>query len=401
MSENILSEMPGLVSQEDRYFIRRTVKPPDYEEAYWNVVVDPDGNVRDRLAERERFLANLKHEVEFLRSLPSGRILDIGCGPGFLLSALEGGWQRHGVEVSAFAAKHAAQWGEIFVGEVEAARYPDAWFDAIVMHHVIEHIPEPGGTIREVHRVLKPGGVLLLGTPDFDSGCARLFGERYRLLNDPTHVSLFSNDSMHRFLRDHGFLVEKVDYPFFDTPYFTPGNLERLFDRLSISPPFYGNFMTFYCRKPDRGPAYFALREQSRATVEMANRFGEQIDRAVELLRSGRVYLWTDNACGHMAEPFVSAGATAIGDGAGSMLGEGVLLAIANDAGAVRDLLARARRQRCATVVVGQGAPEPEAADVWIGIDTGSALTRHSIQILLVSYLSASLNSSRECSAAA
>ncbi len=50
---------------------------------------------------------------------------------------------------------------------------------------------------------------------------------------------------MHRLLRDFGFVIDKVDYPFFETRYFTPENLMRLFDINKISPPFYGNFMTF------------------------------------------------------------------------------------------------------------------------------------------------------------
>ena len=88
-----------------------------------------------------------------------------------------------------------------------------------------------------------------MATPDFDSGCARQFGPNYRLLHDPTHISLFSNDSMHRFLRDHGFKIFRADYPFFETRYFTKENLIRLFDTGEVSPPFYGNFMTFYCQK--------------------------------------------------------------------------------------------------------------------------------------------------------
>ena len=59
-----------------------------------------------------------------------------------------------------------------------------------------------------------------------------------------------SNDSMHRFLRDHGFVIDRVEYPFFETRHFTLENLARLFDTSKISPPFYGNFMTFYCHKP-------------------------------------------------------------------------------------------------------------------------------------------------------
>ena len=55
--------------------------------------------------------------------------------------------------------------------------------------------------------------------------------------------------SMHRFLRDHRFHIDRVDYPFFETRYFTAEMLLRLLDPSTTSPPFYGNFMTFYCTR--------------------------------------------------------------------------------------------------------------------------------------------------------
>jgi SAM-dependent methyltransferase len=221
-----------------------------YEDDYWGKVVDPDGLERDRTTERDAHLANLGSEIDFIASLPVGRVLDVGCGLGWLLSALDGGWSRHGVEVSTFAARHAGDHAEMFVGSLLDYRSPPGSFDVIIMHHVIEHMVDPEANIRKIKDLLRPGGWLILGTPDFDSGCARRFGANYRLLHDPTHVSLFSSDSMHRMLRDFGFDIRQVDYPFFETVYFTADNLLRLLDSDAVSPPFYGNFMTFYCQKP-------------------------------------------------------------------------------------------------------------------------------------------------------
>lgn len=232
------------------YFTRREPKSqPDYEENYWGTVVDPDGKVRNRLEEREQHLEDIKQELDYLNSLSAGRLLEVGCGPGFLLSGLKPELEKHAVEVSKYAAEHAGQWGKVFAGTLHEAGYPDEYFDIAVMHHVIEHIDDPASAIKEIFRILKPGGKFLIATPDFDCACARRFGENFRLLHDPTHVSLFTNDSMHRFLRDHGFTIEKVEYPFFETRHFTPENLMRMFDTTQTSPPFYGNFMTFYCHK--------------------------------------------------------------------------------------------------------------------------------------------------------
>jgi D-sedoheptulose 7-phosphate isomerase len=123
-----------------------------------------------------------------------------------------------------------------------------------------------------------------LGTPDFDSGCARRFGKNYRLLHDPSHISLFSNDSIQRFLRDHGFIIDRVEYPFFETRYFTQENLMRLFDTTQISPPFYGNFITFYCHKPDRGVIYEAIMDLSLLAAKVADEMEEKIKKAAQLI---------------------------------------------------------------------------------------------------------------------
>ncbi len=257
----------------DAYFLRREpLQDSDYEDTYWGTVVDPDGNVRDRSQERERFLTNVRDELKAIRSLPPGRILDVGCGNGFLLSGIPAAWERHGVEVSTLAAKHAGQWGKISVGTLEEAAYPSQHFDVVVLHHVIEHVKDPARLIKEIRRILRSEGKLILGTPDFDSGCARRFGEKYRLLHDQTHITLFSAESMHRFLRDHGFIIERVDYPYFNTPYFTSENLERLFDTDRISPPFYGNFMTFYCRPTTAAEARRLLAHLKKRLSELSKK---------------------------------------------------------------------------------------------------------------------------------
>ena len=234
---------------EGEYFVRRTLETSaDYEEAYWGVVTDPDGVVRNRADDCARFLAAARAELDCINRRPPGRLLDVGCGMGFLLSGVEEAWERHGVELSELAAGHAAEWGEIKLGTLAEAAYSDHHFDVVVLYHVIEHVDDPESLICEVRRILRPDGLLILGTPNFDGAMARRFGDRFRLLDDATHVSLFSEDSMRRFLRDHGFSVGHVDHPFFDTPYFTPENLSRLHDTDAVSPPFYGNVMTFHAR---------------------------------------------------------------------------------------------------------------------------------------------------------
>lgn len=274
------------------YFVRRT--PPaetSYEESYWGVITDPDGNVRDRRLERAQHLDDLKAELAFIHSLPPGKLLDVGCGLGFLLSGIEQGWECHGVEVSSFAAQSAGQYGRIFNGTLEDAGYADQQFHVVVLYHVIEHVADPLALLKELRRVLRHDGWLILGTPDFDSGAARLFGEKYRLLHDVTHISLFSNESMHRFLRDHGFFISQVDYPYFDTRHFNEKSLLGLLDPSTVSPPFYGNFMTFYCRKEP----VILLKER---IASLSNFISDEGDRLLEFQQALASVLTTSFAEG-------------------------------------------------------------------------------------------------------
>ena len=241
--------MQGLYTTND-YFLSIPLdkSAKGYEEEYHQIIIDPDGKERNLLKERNYRLSCIKEITNYLDTLNSGKILDIGCGLGWLLSYLDDGWDKYGVEISKFASNHAKQYGHIFNGTLED--FPGSGeFDVIIMNHVIEHLQDPIWALKKIRNMLSDKGIFIIGTPDFDCAAARRYGDRFRLLNDPTHVSLFSSDSMHRCLRDNGFKIKKVEYPYFDTPWFNKDDLLKILDDKGISPPFYGSNMTFFCEK--------------------------------------------------------------------------------------------------------------------------------------------------------
>ncbi len=373
------------------YFTRREPTAAiDYEAPYWGVVTDPDGKVRDRTKERGLFLADVHAELAYINALPPGRLLDIGCGLGFLLSGVSPAWNKHGVEISKLAGESARAFGTIHVGDLHSAKYADDHFDVVVLHHVIEHLDDPATLLAEALRVLRPGGKFLLGTPDFDCAMARRFGQRFRLLHDPTHVSLFTNESMYRFLRDHGLEVDRVDYPYFETRHFTEENLRRVFDTEQTSPPFYGNVMTFYCTKPYQAAARADLLDLRRVAEVLTSTADNEIAAARAIVSECRgqgrsVFV---HACDGVTAPgalgrIVRSG-TELSD-AGKP-GDVFVLAATSVDDAHRNSIAAARRVGMHVISLTGAADEPirGLSDVCVRIPTTNA---HHIQALHIAVL--------------
>ena len=113
----------------------------------------------------------------------SGHLLEIGCGDGdFLVTAQAAGWRVTGVDYSATACEKARQrlkHGEVFCGELQSVCLAAEQFDLCVISDVIEHVRSPMDFLREIYRLLKPGGVLFIATPSIDSWSARLMRQKW------------------------------------------------------------------------------------------------------------------------------------------------------------------------------------------------------------------------------
>ena len=147
--------------------------------------------------------------------LPPGagrRLLDVGCGSGeFLLRMRERGWDVLGVEPDPVAAAAARRGGlDVRDGMLDDAAFPDESFDAIVLSHVIEHVHDPIALLRECGRVLRPGGTLVLMTPNLESVGHRRFGADWRGLEPPRHLHVFSVESLESCVRRVGLAVANV-----------------------------------------------------------------------------------------------------------------------------------------------------------------------------------------------
>lgn len=225
----------------------------DYENVDWGNLPGPDGKTKNLKLEKDFKIKNWYGEtIKFLNDQSGGSILDIGCGLGYFLSALDDKWEKYGLETSDdsinFINKSFKDL-KIYKGTLEKNDLAlNKTFNVIFFYHVIEHLTKPLEAINKIKLMLKPGGLLIIGTPNASSVCAKIFKNKFRLLG-PGHIFLTTHSQMKKVLVNKDFKIEKEEFLFFKTDYFNFKNILRLFMFHNISPPFYGSIMTIYARK--------------------------------------------------------------------------------------------------------------------------------------------------------
>ena len=138
------------------------------------------------------------------------KLLDVGCGNGSFLAKMQRlGWDVVGVETDPKAAGIARErFGlKVHVGDLTEAGFADQMFDALTMSHVLEHVPDPVHTLHECARLLKPGGKLVVVTPNWGSLGHRALGRAWPHLDPPRHLHLFSLHSVRQAIAQTGLQV--------------------------------------------------------------------------------------------------------------------------------------------------------------------------------------------------
>ena len=137
----------------------------------------------------------------------TARLLDVGCGSGSHLKSLVnlGCEAVEGVDPDPQAVDLAVRRGlRVQCGTVRSQNYPDSTFDVITMSHVIEHLHDPVDVLKECYRILRPGGKLLVTTPNMDSWGHRMFRGAWLHLDPPRHLFLFNHKNLLTAVRRSG-----------------------------------------------------------------------------------------------------------------------------------------------------------------------------------------------------
>ncbi|MDX2286124.1 MAG: methyltransferase domain-containing protein [Bacteroidia bacterium] len=141
-----------------------------------------------------------------------GELLDIGCGTGdFLLAMQEAGWQVSGLEPDAGARELARTRGLAVAQPDQLFSLRAGSFDVITLWHVLEHVHRLHAYLDQIRTLLRPGGLLLIAVPNYQSHDARHYQSRWAAYDVPRHLYHFTPGSMAQLLEARGFRIESAD----------------------------------------------------------------------------------------------------------------------------------------------------------------------------------------------
>lgn len=175
-------------------------------------------------------------------------LLDVGCGRGDLLACLKArGIEVCGTQLSRTAAEAARRHRQVnvLVGDLPDLPLPAGHFDVITVFHVLEHLPDPVGHLRIIHRLLAPDGLLVVEVPNFETWGFRYLGRRNLCFDHPHHLFFFTPGALEKVLIRVGFQPDgrarwSLEYAPFTTLQnllnVLPGPPNRLYRALMANP---------------------------------------------------------------------------------------------------------------------------------------------------------------------
>jgi len=159
------------------------------------------------------FWEKKKMDLLFLGELPPGHLLEVGCGDGLFLKRMQDHhWKVEGCDFDPRLAQEAERKYQISVriGTLESLNYPSNCFDALVMNHVFEHVYDSHTLLKEIFRILKPGGRIVIVTPNAQSWGHAFFKESWRGLEPPRHLKIFTPRALESVVHNSGFIINSI-----------------------------------------------------------------------------------------------------------------------------------------------------------------------------------------------
>jgi len=164
---------------------------------------------------KKEFNKILQKLLEFVKPGPDNHLLEIGCAYGFFLDLAKEYFICSGIEISIVAAENARKiCNNVICGTPDKETLKKIGkFNIVVMLDVIEHLPDPSETLKNIANYLPKGGIVLLTTGNIGSIYSWIAGEHWRLMTPPQHVTFFSRMSIRMLFEKHGFKIIELRAP--------------------------------------------------------------------------------------------------------------------------------------------------------------------------------------------
>ena len=172
---------------------------------------DKTQNITDVLYKTARFFT-LRKKLNLVNRLSNEKsILDFGCGTGYFLNTCKkNGWSVYGYEPEKLAATHASKLtGEGIISDFNQL-YKINPVNVITLWHVLEHVPDLNDTVVLLKKKLQQSGTLVIAVPNHKSYDAQHYGKYWAAYDVPRHLYHFSQDSMKKLLKIHGFKLIEI-----------------------------------------------------------------------------------------------------------------------------------------------------------------------------------------------
>jgi 2-polyprenyl-3-methyl-5-hydroxy-6-metoxy-1,4-benzoquinol methylase len=142
----------------------------------------------------------------------TNKIIDIGCGTGFFLEvAKEKGWEVYGTEYAENAVSICKEKGiNMQKGRLNPGWYDAGMFDVVTSFEVLEHIINPVEEIRNIHSILRQGGLFYITTPNFNAVERFILKEKYNVIEYPEHLCHYTPKTLKYLLAGNGFKNHKI-----------------------------------------------------------------------------------------------------------------------------------------------------------------------------------------------
>lgn len=205
----------------------------------------PDGVMPYSEKEEEQYFAStyLQRKIAFtelVRQIPSfsqrtvQKALDIGCGDGVLLDVcMQAGIQCDGLEISESLVRDLREkFGTQVIHNSGLEAIPENEYDAVFLINVIEHLPNPLQILQQIHRILKPGGLVLIHAPNFGGLSAHVLGQSWHQIDPLVHLNYFEYHTLDQMLLKSGLHSINRFYLLSSSP--IKRIVQRIFYRLGI-----------------------------------------------------------------------------------------------------------------------------------------------------------------------